>query len=248
MRFADAFALALALGCASDFHDRYLAEHPGWVPVLPSPGIDVAELVASLQAPPVEDVRLLTLKFVVLRTDVEPWEEHSLDEFTSGAFAPTSDADYAVVQSTSCQSTAQLQSYRDVRTSWYMLPKNKLVFWDHIEFNRLCVKSSDYFPARASFVATERRVAAFAAKYPNSSTSANTTYRKGLLLAEVGRTEDAEAMLAQGDAEPESGGEHGTQVRFDGANPIPLEQLESRKGLRAALVEAIAKAKTRASR
>jgi hypothetical protein len=245
MRFVASIALLLVLGCAGGrYYDRYLADHPGWVRVLPSAGLDLAELVASLQAPPADDVRLLTLKLAILRTDVDPWQENTAEELASGTFEPTRDADYAVIATTSCQSTRQLQSYREVQTSWYLLPKNRLVFWDHSEFHELCVVSNDYVPARVSYAPTEHAVAAIAAEYPKRTSYANQIYRKGIHLAMIGRTEDAEGMLASGDAEQNSGGERGTQIRFDGPDPIPLEQQSNRKLLRARLVEAIAKAKT----
>jgi hypothetical protein len=244
MRVTASIASLLLLACAGSYHDRYAAEHPDWVPVGPSPGQDVAELVASRTAPSPDDIRLLTHKLTILRTDVEPWEEHDLAALESGAFSPSGDADYALIVSTSCQSTEQLQSYREVQTSWYLLPKNKLVFWDHTEFNTLCVVMNEFVPATLSYVATERRVAAIAAGYPKRSSYANQTYRKGIRLAQAGRVEDAEAMLAQGDREPDSGGESGKQTRFDGPDSMPLDQSDWRKGLRAQLVDAIATAKS----
>lgn len=248
MRSIASIAFVLALGCAADHHGRYLAEHPGWFPVGPSPGMGVAELVASLTAPPPADIRVLTQKLTIFRTDVEPWEEHDIAELASGSFTPLADASHAVIHASSCRASEQLQSYFGTQTSWYMFANDKLLFWDHGDYSAQCVLSNEFFPARVSYVAVERAVTAKAAKFPKPTEMAMQTYRKGIVLVAAGRVEDAEAMLELADAQPDSGGESdGGHVRFDGPRSIGIAQQSDRQALRAQLVHDIATAKAVAS-
>jgi hypothetical protein len=242
--------MRLAARCADQRtatpYDRYRAANPDWVSVLPSVGIELPELIASLYAPPLGDYQLLVRRIAIYRTDVEPWSPVAVEDLLSGEVQPSAEHGYAVLAATSCQSTNQLESFREDQRSWYLLPHGKLAYYDHYDFGERCVYGNDYLPSVPPFVADEKRLIEAMEAFPKSSfTWSNQTYRKGLLLLQVGRIDDAEAMLHTGDAELDSGGEKGGQVRFDPGRAVEMDRAEHERWLRQLLLEGLAAARAR---
>ena len=62
-----------ALGCATDYAERFRLAHPGWTPTPPRAGDSFEETMASLHAKAQEPLRVSVGELRVLRVDTLPW-------------------------------------------------------------------------------------------------------------------------------------------------------------------------------
>jgi hypothetical protein len=191
-----------ALACQSDYYEAYHAQHPGWAAELPRPGTALEELLAALYAPSaVEGIRVEVERLVIHRADVQPWREISFERIRSGRYTSDAAATYAVTAVLGCGATEGLREVRAQRVAYYLLPRNRLRSFDHYEFRPGCDQRNHFRAARGEGVAIERELEArIAREHGRPRLALDQLYQRGLAYVEVGRTEDARAMLVA--AEP----------------------------------------------
>lgn len=191
-----------APACQESYSEAYGARHPGWEAGLPRPGAGLEEVLASLYAPSaVEGIRVEVEQLAIQRADVQPWREISFERIRSGRYASDAAATYAVTAVRVCRATEGLRELRARRVAFYLLPRNRLQSFDHYEFRSGCDQRNHFRAARGEGVALERELEARVAREHGSPRrTLDQLYQRGLAYVEVGRVEDARAMLVA--AEP----------------------------------------------
>jgi hypothetical protein len=191
------------LACQSDYYEAYRAQHPDWVAELPRPGAALEEVLASLHAPSeVEGVRVEVERLTLHRADVQPWRDISFERIRSGRYTSDAAATYAVTAVLGCGATEGLREVRARRVAYYLLPRNRLQSFDHYEFRPGCGQRNHFRAARGESVALERELETrIAREHGRQRLALDQLYQRGLAYVEVGRTEDARAMLVA--AEPD---------------------------------------------
>ena len=82
---------------------------------------------------------------------------------------------------------------------WTLLRDNRLDAYDRFDLRDNCRPSSDYGPAVGDRIETERKLVAYKNRlFPNARAFEMDMYWRGILLAKVGRVDDAEALLEAG--------------------------------------------------
>lgn len=194
--------LLLASACASSWYDQYRESHPDFAGGTPREGAALEEVLASIYAPSrVETIEVEVADLEIERSDRDPWQELRFDALRSGAFASSDEASYAVIATWRCRFKEGLQEHADVRTSYYLLPGNRLGPRDHYAFGDRCAPRNEFVAARgADAVADEREVMRrVAARSGATRLGLAQAYRRGLAYVEAGRLEEAGAMLVVGE-------------------------------------------------
>jgi hypothetical protein len=226
------------LACATSPYDRYQSEHPGWVPMLPSAGIRVAELDAVLHVPPRagHDRSLVALR--VFRWDGTGWTE------TGVADARDARGTFGVVAKVRCRPlheasdplldppAADGETWEVERVSWYLLTDGRLSNWDHYEFVGRCLVANAYEPT--SGTNAEHSLVAIASELGANHDLRGHLYLKGIELLEVGRPDEALALWRRAEVldepllthHPKWIDEHG-EVAYPRAVRVFREQLHS---------------------
>ena len=129
---ASVLTLALCtLGCADNFYGAYKRSHPDWFPTFPASDIGLEETLASVYAPPTGGYQIVVSKLEIYRTDTTPWQAVPAGDLTSAAFVPSDAHDYAIAVLVWCSSEVDLERFNGERASWYLLPKNRVTYYDH---------------------------------------------------------------------------------------------------------------------
>lgn len=188
--------VSILLPACSTYYERYRATHPEFVAALPSKGMTLEEVVASVYAPPDGMYNPSVQKLEILRLGAEAVEKIPFAELESRAFESTEAEHYGVIAYVYCQT----QYGYNEKTSWYLLESNSLLAWDHFDYADRCVSYQSFEPARGVYVDLERQLTErVRADFPRGFVHDLELYRKGLALAKAGRIGDAERMLAEGD-------------------------------------------------
>jgi hypothetical protein len=189
--------VVVGVGCASDYTERYRLAHPDWTPAPPRAGDSPEETLASLQSEPEGPLRISVRELRVLRVDVEPWEELSLDPGVIGDEGQS----IGVVAHRRCRGRQGIRFFGSERASWYLFVAGGLVSFDHFEFGGACEPVNHYLPSRAEHLATERALLRYAAtRYPESTTpTTEELLGKGLALVSADRLSEAKRMLRKAD-------------------------------------------------
>ena len=86
------------------------------------------------------------------------------------------------------------------RGSWLLFRGGRLEAFDAWEFGEACAPEHRLLPAAEAHRRLERELSRdVARRYPASRLGPQDAFRKGLLLVEHGRVDDADAMLALGE-------------------------------------------------
>ena len=188
-------ALSACGGAARSGHPPASAD---WSGAFPSNEAGVRQTIAAVSAP-VHGYQRNVLQLTVWRIDGERWSEVPAAEVMAAAPQPASD--WAVAATLQCQfDDGQARFLRGAQV-WYLLVGDRLLAWDHYEFVRACEPRSAFRPAPESLAGRERTlVSRLGTCNPACATSQAEFYEKGRAFARVERTEDARAMLRQGDA------------------------------------------------
>jgi hypothetical protein len=239
IRIALLVSALCASGCGGTYYATYKGAHPDWFPVFPSNDIGLEETVASLYAPPTGGYQLVIQKLTIVQTDVAPWKEISAAELESGAVASSDAHDYAVAALVWCQSEVDLQRYVGTRASWYLLPKDRMTFYDHHDFTERCAVADAYLPATGDAIEVERKlIREVTSTMTREPTNRIELYEKGIALAKVGRIDEAKAMLAAGDATSDPT-EQEAAPRFDPGRAVSTTKESDSQRARRTLVEAL---------
>jgi hypothetical protein len=187
-------------------------------PVFPRRGASLHETLSGLHPPREGDYRVLVHKLEVLRTDVSPWEKVDVKharkhvEFGEGQ-------SFVIVAHRICSPAIQMNRWGGRSTDWFILRKNRLTAYEVRHYSYQCLQSNHFRPARGRGVETERALAEFIEEtFPASRELSVQVYQKGIELAKVGRIEDAELALANGD------------TRFDPTGYASSDRMQGSKG------------------
>ncbi len=182
------------------------------------------------------------LKVQVLRTDVVPFRVYSEKAFRkAGAQAGGS---YAIISHLNCRSEVDQERYEGGKTNWYMFEKDKLIAYDNNIFAWRCVVSNQFRPAPITQGETELKLRGWVAKnFPKGVFHRVVAYKQGVRYARIGRVEDAESSLAEGDARFQGSNDH--IVRREGRRTIRISDEEDAQRWRKRLVKEIAAAHER---
>jgi hypothetical protein len=164
-------------------------------------GATLHQTLAGLYGPRTGDHRVLIQKIEVLRTDVTPWQSVDLDvaredpEFGAGQ-------SFAIIAHRTCTSAVGMSRNVGRNTDWFMITQNRLQAWELQKYSFRCLQSKLFRPAQVAWAQNERELEAYARKhFPRSAELNVHLYQKGIQLAKVGRVEDAELALANGDTQ-----------------------------------------------
>jgi hypothetical protein len=209
----------------------------------PSAGATLRDTLGSLVPPRRTNALVQARDARVFRIDVDPWQSLDTGEVEEGRATIDPAGRYAVVASLHCQATANLNRYMAEKVGWYLLPGGKLAAWDHWTFGDACTMFDEFRPARGARIADEKALVAWIAKsFPSSIVHASELYVKGLAYAKAGRLDDAQAMLAAGDASFDVTADHKVDVNEGRDHYFTGDRGALRWG-RDQLVQAIAEAK-----
>jgi hypothetical protein len=220
-----------ALGCATDYAERYRLAHPGWTPTPPRAGDSFEKTVAALHAKAAEPLRVSVGELRVLRIDTLPWVTTEVDAVLAGSDHP----DLGAVVQRRCRGRKGIDFFASERVSWYVFVAGELVSYDHFEFGESCEPENHYLPSPAPQVGIERTLLRYAAtRYP-ASAAPTTAERlsKGLALVSADRLPDAEQMLQKADRELQARAEEGATLDEEEREAFEDEE----KRLRAMRVE-----------
>ena len=203
-------------------------------------GLKLPQVLAAVRAPSKEVNASITVqKLEVVRLAADGVESIDAEEIESGQGSLSDEDDYGVLVLRYCRSRNSEVS----RRSWYLLPKNALAAWDHVEFIEFCAMGTDYNPAWKSAAGLERSLTDYAEKnFPTSPAMHYVLYQRGLQLVTAGRVEEAGAMLRKAD-ETVDGGAQGLAGSRQGRNRSRLVSTADTKAARRALERAIESAK-----
>jgi hypothetical protein len=152
----------------------------------------------------------------------------------SDSLAASSEQDYGILARWTCSGPGVNIQH----VAWYLLPGNAMSAWDHVTFYEMCTPIPNYQPATGSQVTGERQLTVRAdEEFPKRQELDVHLYAKGVQLVAVGRVEDAQAMLARGDA----AGRLLSGIEVEG-----MPSVADREAARKRLADAIAKAKPQA--
>jgi hypothetical protein len=186
------------LGCATDYAERYRIAHPGWTPMPPVAGDSLEETVASLQIGPGDPFEVSVRELRVLRVDVEPWENLSVDS----AVARTEAQTLAAIADRHCKGRRGIHFFDSARVSWFLFVAGELVSYDHFEFGDACEPHNHYLPSHTEHLPAERALIRDAARrYPESAYTTDEMLSRGMALVAVGRLPEAKQMLRRVDRE-----------------------------------------------
>ena len=160
-------------------------------------GMKLPQILAAVRAPS-KEVRasIIVQKLEVVRLGADGIESIDAEKIESGERSVSDDDDYGVLVLRYCSSREGQGS----RRSWYLLSKNSLAAWDHVEYSEFCAMYTDYNPAWRSMAGLERSLTDYAEKnFPTSPARHYVLYQRGLRLVTAGRVEEAEAMLRTAD-------------------------------------------------
>jgi hypothetical protein len=160
-------------------------------------GLKLPQVLAAVRAPSKDvNASIIVRKLEVVRLGADGVESIDAEEIESGQRSLSDEDDYGVLVLRYCRSNETQGS----RRSWYLLPKNSLGAWDHVEFVESCAMGTDYNPAWRSTAGLERSLTDYADKnFPTSPARHYVLYERGLQLVTAGRVEEAEAMLRKAD-------------------------------------------------
>jgi hypothetical protein len=231
-------AISSGDGLPGEWADTRAGQTGATGPPLPSKGMKLEEVVAAVQTPPAganqRSALLRKLEVIRLKSgggyDVVPEAEVAQLRAAAGE-------SYGVLALTFCRSADSQSEF----TSWYLVADEGLVAWDHYGYLDQCVYTNAFQPATRERIAQERIITERRAKeFPVAREADTFYYAKGVQYALVGRVEDANKMLAAGDANLTSG--------VDGSNAAiaqnrpSLANRSTDTAARQALVNAIAAA------
>jgi hypothetical protein len=229
---------AAALGCATDYAERYRLAHPGWTPAPPQAGDSVEETLASIHARPEGPFDVSVRELRLLRVDTAPWEPLGADAAAAGSEAQGIGA----IVHRRCKGRQGIRFFGSERVSWYVFVAGKLVSYDHYEFGESCEPESHYLPSPAEHVETERALIRYAAsRYPESAPTTAERLGKGLALVSAKRLPDAKRMLRSADRELDSMAAERENLPEEEREAFEAEEKQLR-AMRAKLSRAIAAA------
>ena len=236
--------LCVAVGCASDSRDYAYEPPPEEVESWPARGMTLAQTVAGLHVRDTEDV-ITVQKLDVFDIAREPWKRLSRSE-AAAIDTPEPGRTFAVVANRHCRAKIATEGGQWVGQSidWFLLPDGRLEAWDAERYHFKCASSTEFFPAVGDRVPLEQAVIAHAGEYfPTSRHQRGHTYAKGVMLARVGRIEEAEAMLARGDSLMDQSATPQKILRRQGGKGIGVARESDIDNVRAMLIETIEDAK-----
>ena len=197
-----ALALAVAatvLACQSTYYDEYLAQYPGFEPILPRADATLREVLAALHAPTaVESIDVTLSQLAIYRVDGEDWSEIRLDAIRSGTAELPADADYVVLVGWVCSFEQGLTTRGSKNVGYYLFLGNRLAAYDHYAYRDQCRSINEFRAARGILVGTERQ-ALDRVSGKGTRISLTQAYRRGLAYVEAGRLTEARAMLVLGE-------------------------------------------------
>ena len=160
-------------------------------------GMKLPQILEAVRAPSTSiNASVNVRRLEIVQIGSEGVESIDAEAIESGKFEFSDDDDYGVLVSRFCSS----RQSQPIRTSWYLLPKNSLVAWDHAHFHESCAMQNDYNPAWRNAAGLERSLTLHAEdNFPTSPISRLFLYERGIALVGAGRLEDAERMLARAD-------------------------------------------------
>jgi hypothetical protein len=195
-------AMTLAvIGCSHAPAHEYQEPDEKWTaPTFPRRGASLHETLSGLYASRESDFRVVIHKIEVLRTDVTPWERVEVEDArTNAEFGE--DQSFAVIAHRICTAAIEMRRWSGMNTDWFMLTKNRLSAYDYQLYSYQCLQSNLFRPARGRSIETERELQRYIEEnFPKSILLSDHVYRKGIQFAKVGRVEDAELALANGDS------------------------------------------------
>lgn len=214
-------------------------ETPAPGPLVPQPGLNLAEVVAAIRdSGGAGRKSALLRKQQVVQLSPAGVEEIPVEAVESGAFEPAPSASYGVIALQACRDAVGYNEY----TSWYLLVGGSLTAWDHYDFAEQCAARNFFHPAMPERAALERQLLEQVhGAFPRNRQVRYFLYEKGLRYAQVGRLDDAERHLALGDESVDD-----IHPEMKSATTKVRRQLLNRSdtdAMRAELVEAIAAAK-----
>jgi len=231
--------LLLLLACSATPGERWRAAHPGFERRAPSAGQPLAEAVASLEEPgPPQTVSVSGTR--LLAVDPDPWQQ--LDADAVLALRPGQDELHAVVTLRTCAHREGLRRTTKVaRASWLLFQGGRLEAFDYWEFGEACAPEHRLLPATEAHRRLERELSRdVVRRHPASRLGPADSFRKGLVLVEHDRADDADAMLAVGNREL---GEATRAANEEQKDAPSEEELAEARALRAELKRAIREAR-----
>jgi hypothetical protein len=230
--------LLLLLACSATPGERWRAAHPQFERQAPTSGQSLGEAMASLEEPdasPAISVSGLRL----LAVDRDPWQ--LLDAETALSLLPRQEEMHAVVALRTCVHRVGLRRTEVPRASWLLFRGGRLEAFDHWEFGDACAPEHRLLPAAETYRRLERELSRdVARRYPASRLGPEDSFRKGLVLVEHGRVDDADATLALGNREL---GEATRALNEERPDAPSEESLAEARALRAELERAIREAR-----
>jgi hypothetical protein len=131
-------AVAIA-ACAPNYYETYREMTPGWEPEFPRLGVDLRETVASVYAPHGEKGRPLTqIQFFSVFDVTGSWREIPPDAVFSDRFHVSSLHNYLILVRIHCSWHEPGRRTVSSAISWYYLPGNQLLGFEHTQFGREC--------------------------------------------------------------------------------------------------------------
>jgi len=234
-----------ALGCATDYAERYRLAHPGWTPAPPRAGDSFEETIASLHAEAQKPLRVSVGELRVLRVDTLPWVTIEVDAVLAGSDQP----DLGAIVQRRCRGREGIDFFSSERISWYVFVGGELVSYDHFEFGEACEPENHYLPSPAPQVGIERTLIRYAAtRHPEAAAPATAEkLSKGLALLAADRLPDAERMLRNADRELQARAREAATLDEEERGAFEAEE-KRLQAMRAELSRAIAAAQRQQQR
>ena len=193
--------ISAVVGCSHELADEYQELDEKWsAQTFPRPGISLHQTLAGLHAPREGDHRVVIHKIEILRTDVTPWKPVEVEEARANSEFGAGRS-FAVIAHRLCTSAIKMQRGSAANSDWFLLTKNRLSAYDYQLYSYRCLQSNRFRPAGGQSIETERELQQYVEdNFPASILLSVHVYRKGIEFAQVGRVEDAELALANGDS------------------------------------------------
>lgn len=207
--------IAGSLACATkNFYEEYKRAHPDWDESMVMKEMSLQETLASIYAPGSDGNRIVVQKLLILRTDVDPWQEIDPEAVRRGEIA--ADGSYAVAATRYCRSKTDIEIVALQVREWALLPRNSLAAFDFHGLELRCMAYPLFLPARDELVATEHELLTrIEATFPSRPLTGIELYWHGLAYIEARRIDDAARMLKEGDEALFSGSITGTTFRSE---------------------------------